>query len=268
MTDGPREIDFSKPSAARLYDLFLGGEHNYPVDRQFAAEILDICPFVSVAARHNRGFLRRAVEYMANAGVRQFLDVGSGVPTVDNVHQVARRLDPSCRVVYVDNDLDAVLASREKLVGAAGVRAVYGDLRHPDGILAAEEIPETIDFSQPIGLLMVAVLHFVRDDDGPHELVRRYLDALPSGSMFAATHVTVDEMRPGPRSQMEEVERRYGSTANPATVRTRTEFERFFVGLDLADPGVAFACDWRATEPVPDDDPARPSVWAALGHKP
>lgn len=269
MTNGPREIDLTKPSAARLYDLYLGGTHNYPVDRTFAARAIDLCPFLPEIARQNRGFLRRASRYVAKTGgIRQIIDIGSGVPTVQNVHEVVHAVDPECRVVYVDNDREAIVSSQQMLDGVANTIALHGDLRNPDSILDSDEVRSLIDFSQPVGLLVVAVLHFIGPDDQPLRLLDHYLSRLPAGSYFCASHGTADEVSPDARKQLEELENAYGSTANPATLRTKAEFEQFFNSLELVDPGVTYAADWQATERVPVDDPARPSLWAAVGRKP
>jgi hypothetical protein len=271
----PRE-NFDKPSAARLYDLYLGGTHNYAVDRTFAALAFQTCPFLPDMARQNRGFLRRAARYMAEAGIDQFLDIGSGVPTVDNVHQIVHAVNPDARVVYVDNDNEAVVSSLKLLQGTDNAQAIYGDLRDPDSILGNSTVNATLDFDRPVGLLIVAVLHFIGHDEQPYELIKRYIDALPSGSYFAASHITVDDMAPKDRAQLEALEHQYGRTANPATLRTKEQFLSFFEGLELVSPDpdderrrdAAYAADWRPTEKVPADDPARPSWWAAVGHKP
>lgn len=271
----PRE-NFSKPSAARLYDLYLGGTHNYDVDRTFAAEAFRLCPFLPDMARQNRGFLRRAAQYMAESGVDQFLDIGSGVPTVDNVHQIVHSVNPDARVVYVDNDNEAVVSSLKLLQGETNVKAIYGDLRDPDFILRDPTVGAMLDFDRPIGLLIVAVIHFIGHDEKPYDLISRYVDALAPGSYFAASHITVDEMAPEARQQLEALEREYGRTANPATLRSKDEFLAFFNGLEIVGPDTgdesrrdaAYAADWRPTERVAADNPARPSWWAAVGRKP
>jgi hypothetical protein len=267
MTAGPRE-NFDQPSAARLYDLYLGGTHNYPVDRNFAAEVLETVPFMPEIAVQNRQFLRRAAQYMAEHGIQQFIDIGSGVPTVDNVHQVVHRIDPLSRVVYVDNDNEAIVTSQQMLEAEPRATAIFGDLRDPEAIFADPEVRHLIDFSQPIGLLTVAVLHFVGPQDNPRALMRRYRDDLPPGSYLGISHATVDEVTPEVRGQLRELEAKYGSTADPVTIRTKAEFTEFFEGWNLVDPGVVHAADWRPTEQVGTDSPARPSLWAAVGRKP
>jgi hypothetical protein len=264
----PREIDTTKPSAARMYDLYLGGTHNYPVDRAFYERAVRICPFIPDLAVHNRRFLRLAVQFAVNSGIRQFIDVGSGVPTVGNVHEVAHEIDPETRVVYADNDSEAVVTAQEILKGSTVATAIPADLRHPDVILDHPDTKRLIDFEQPVGLLMVAVFHFVSPDDDPHTLLRSYLDRLAPGSYVALSHITVDDATPVAREQLESLERAYGSTSNPAYLRTRSEFTELFDGLDIVDPGVAYVSDWRNVQPIDPHDPARPCGYAAVGRKP
>jgi hypothetical protein len=263
-----REISITKPSAARLYDWYLGGKHNYAIDKAFGARIVEIFPLVRDFARHNREFLGRAVRFCAEQGIRQFLDIGSGVPTVGNVHEVAHAIDPAIRVVYVDNDMEAVISSQQLLKGVDTATVVAGDLFQPHSILNHPETLRLINPNEPVALLIVGVLHFVLDDRHPHELLHHYRDWLPSGSYFVASHGTVDEASPVVRAQLEGVRDAYADTANPSTIRTKDEFTRFFDGLDLVEPGVAFAVDWRSPTPVDLADPARPTWYAAVGRKP
>jgi hypothetical protein len=264
----PREIDTTKPSASRVYDLYLGGTHNYPVDRAFVEQATAICPFVPDMARHNRGFLRRAVQFALDNGIRQFVDVGSGVPTVGNVHDIAEEIAPETRVVYVDNDAEAVVTAQDMLADSEVATAIAADLRRPDDIFDHPDTARLIDFEKPVGLLIVAVFHFISPMDRPHALLRKYLDRLASGSYVALSHITVDDATPIAREQLENLEREYGSTSNPAYLRTRGEFAGLFDGLDIVDPGVSFAADWRSAEPVDNHDPARPCFFAAVGRKP
>jgi hypothetical protein len=264
----PREIDTTKPSASRVYDLYLGGTHNYPIDRAFVERALQICPFVPDMAHQNRGFLRRAVQFALDSGIRQLVDIGSGVPTVGNVHEVAHEIAPETRVVYVDNDTEAVVTAQEMLKDSTVATAIPADLMYPDSILDHPETTRLIDFGQPIGLLMVAVFHFVSPNDSPHTLLRSYLDRLAPGSYVALSHGTVDEATPIAREQLQNLEREYGSTSNPLYLRTRDEFTQLFDGLDVVEPGVAYAADWRNTQPIDQHDPARPCFYAAVGRKP
>jgi hypothetical protein len=264
----PREIDTTKPSAARMYDLYLGGTHNYPVDRTFAELVKDVCPFISDMARDNRSFLRRAVQFAVGNGIRQFVDIGSGVPTVGNVHEVAHEIAPETRVVYVDNDAEAVYTAKEMLRASTVATAIDADLRQPDLILHHPDTARLIDFEKPVGLLMVAVYHFVGPNDDPRTLMRTYLDQLAPGSYVAVSHCTDEEATPVARRQMQDLERSYGSTSNPLYLRGRDEFTALFDGLDIIDPGVTFASDWRSVHPIDLNDPARPCLYAAVGRKP
>ncbi|WP_028924150.1 SAM-dependent methyltransferase [Pseudonocardia acaciae] len=263
-----REIDTTKPSAARLYDYYLGGTHNYPVDRAFAERIRDICPFAWDMARDNRDFLRRAVRFALGNGIRQFIDIGSGVPTVGNVHEAAHQIAPETRVVYVDNDTEAVVTSQDMLRDSTVATAIPGDLRHPDTILDHPRTARLIDFDRPVGLLIVAVFHFVSPRDNPRALLRSYLDRLAPGSYLALSHAAVDEATPLAREQYLNLEREYGSTSNPVYVRRRDEFTELFDGLDIVEPGVVYATDWRNVQPVDPHSPGRPCLYAAVGRKP
>jgi hypothetical protein len=264
----PREIDTTKPSASRVYDLYLGGTHNYPVDRAFFQKAIEICPFVPDMAHHNRGFLRRAVQFAVGSGIRQFVDIGSGVPTVGNVHEVAHEIAPETRVVYVDFDAEAVVTAQDMLRDSTVATAIAADLRYPDTILDHPDTTRLIDFDKPVGLLMVAVFHFVWPHDEPHALIRSYIDRLAPGSYVALSHGTVEEATPVAREQLENLEREYGSTSNPLYLRGRDEFTRLFDGLELVEPGVTFATDWRNGEPIDEHNPGRPCFYAAVGRKP
>lgn len=262
-----RRIDLTRPSAARLYDLYLGGANHYAVDEVFADRMLSICPFLDVWARHNREFLRRAATFCAEQGVRQFLDIGSGIPTAGNTHQVVREVAPEARVVYVDNDDVAVTEARDLLQGTAGVAVIEADLREPDTILEHDEVRRLIDFAEPVALLIVSVLPFVPDRANPRELLARYRDHLSAGSYVALSHATVDDASSEAREQVETVARAYDETSDPAAIRTRDEFTGFFDGLHILPPGVVYAPDWRPERPVDTDDPARPCNYAAVGYK-
>ncbi|MGH3588064.1 MAG: SAM-dependent methyltransferase [Pseudonocardia sp.] len=269
MSDFPgREIDITKPSAARLYDLYLGGTHNYPIDRTFAERIKDTCPFAWDMARDNRFFLRRAVRFAVENGIRQFVDLGSGVPTVGNVHEVAHEIAADTHVVYVDNDSEAVVTSQDMLTESAVATAIAADLRQPEIVLDHPDTARLIDFAEPVGLLIVAVFHFVSPKDEPHALIRSYLDRLAPGSVVALTHATVEEATPLARTQYQNLEREYGSTSNPVYLRNRAEFTALLDGLEIVDPGVTYATDWRNAEPVDVHAPGRPCLYAAVGRKP
>src|SRR6202012_1407336 len=190
------DIDTSRPHSARMYDYFIGGKNHFAADRETALKGLRHTPSIRVAARENRAFLGRAVRYLAaEAGIRQFLDIGTGLPTTNNVHEVAQESAPSARVVYVDNDPLVLAHARALLSSAPEVRTAYiqADLREPAAILANPVTREVLDFSQPVALMLVAILHYVPDEWRPAELLGTLLDALPSGSFFLATHITAGD---------------------------------------------------------------------------
>jgi SAM-dependent methyltransferase len=238
-------------TAARIYDYHLGGTHNFPADREAAAVMLRMFPLISKMARTNRAFLRRAVQYVAaDAGIRQFLDIGSGIPTEGNVHEIVQRVAPEAKVVYVDIDPVAVAESLELLEGNDRATAIRADLRQPQEILAHRQVRSMLDFDQPICLLLAAVLHFVPDDDLAHGAVNELRAALAPGSYVVMSHTTADETEYG-NDDIDVAHELYRSrTATPVGLRSRSQFARFFSGLDLVEPGVVWSPQWR---PAPDD---------------
>jgi hypothetical protein len=266
-----REVDVAKPTAARLYDYYLGGTAHYEVDKAFAERMFKINPHLDVMAQHNRAFLQRACRYMAaECGVRQFLDIGSGIPTVGNTHHIVGEIAPDARVVYVDKDLDAVNQSYDLLAreNATNASIIEEDLRNSDSILDHPDTRRLLDFDEPVGLLMVAVWMFILEDEGPYELMAHYRDRLPSGSYVAMTHSSLDALSGEARETLGAVVQSYRETADPATPRTREQFTALFDGFTLVEPGVVYAPDWRPAEPLDVDDPARPYILACVGRKP
>ncbi|MFF4985161.1 SAM-dependent methyltransferase [Streptomyces sp. NPDC001046] len=247
-----RRIDSSKAHPARVYDVFLGGKDHYPADREAAAAALAANPRGYLDVRHNRDFLRRAVTALVGQdGIRQFLDIGTGLPTAQNVHQIAQRIAPESRVVYVDNDPVVLAHARALLTSGPEGRTDYvdADLRDPGRIL--EQAARTMDFGRPVALCLVAVLHFVADDEA-YPLVRELLDALPPGSRLVLSHLTED-LNP---ENIRAVQRTYTERGFTFVLRTRAEVERFFTdsGLSIAEPGVVPAHRWRpdGAAPVPE----------------
>jgi len=257
----PPGVATEKASVARVYDYWLGGTHNFQADRDAARAIIALEPNARAIARANRDFLARAVRFVAAAGVRQFLDIGSGIPTEGNVHEVAQQAAPGARVVYVDIDPVAVAHSRALLRESPGAEVVLADLRDPEKILASPGVRSLIDFSQPVGLLLVAVLHFITDDDDPWQVVGTLRDALVPGSYLAASHAA-REGRPAVVAAAREA---YNSkVAARVAMRSRAEVGRFFDGFDLLDPGVVFLPEWRPDSP--EDVPEDPSAfWGLVG---
>ncbi|MET7480834.1 SAM-dependent methyltransferase [Streptomyces sp. NPDC005648] len=247
-------IDTTKAHPARVYDVFLGGKDNYPVDRAAAAAALAANPRGYLDVRHNRDFMRRAVTRLAQEqGIRQFLDVGTGLPTAENVHQIAQTIAPESRVVYVDNDPVVLAHARALLTSSPEGRTAYidADLRLPSEIL--QQAAKTLDFDKPIALLLVAILHFVEDEEA-YPLVHELVEALPAGSHVVLSHLT-DEMHPEPTRA---VQRTYTERGFTFVFRSKAEVERFYVdtpGLTLDAPGVVPAHQWH-----PGPAPAPPAV--------
>jgi S-adenosyl methyltransferase len=265
----PPGIDISRPHSARMYDYFLGGKDNFAVDRATAELTLQRLPMARIAARGNREFLARAVGYLAGeAGIRQFLDIGTGLPSANNTHEVAQRIAPTSRVVYTDNDPLVLAHARALLTSSLDGRTAYieADLREPEKILADPIVRETLDFTQPIALMLISVLHFIADSDDPAGILATLLDALPPGSFLAASHISPEHNPVGIHS-LEDTYREAGVTVK---ARTAEEFGRLvFTGLDLVDPGVVLVTEWRQG---PDDvHPPAPSEingYGAVGRKP
>jgi SAM-dependent methyltransferase len=260
---GP-EIDVDKPSAARIYDAHLGGFHNFEVDREAAAKIVALMPELPDIMRANRSFLRRAVHHLAGEGITQFLDLGSGIPTVGNVHEIAWKANPDCRVVYVDADPIAVSHSRTILAGLDRATAIRADLRSPREVLANEETQRLLDFSQPIAVLMFAVLHFVPDSDDPRAIIREYLDATVPGSYLAISHASLEGPEP---ERAKDATNQFRRSVTDFSMRTRAEITALFDGLELVEPGVVYLPEWR---PDPGDeigDARRTSTFAGVARK-
>lgn len=260
-TWAPAEVDLDRPNAARMYDFYLGGSHNFAVDRKLATTVLDIWPDMPRAAQANRAFLRRAVRFLMAQGVRQFLDIGSGIPTVGNVHEIAQDLDPATRVVYVDTDPVAVTHSAAILAGRTGTSVLQADGTKPEPLLDEIAAAGLLDLDRPVGLLMFAVLHFVPDDGDPRGIVARYADRLAPGSWLALSHGTVDDA-----PNVEAMVTLYRSTPTPLRARSRDEVAALLTDVDLVEPGVAFAPLWRPAEgDEPDSDGSWTSMYAAVG---
>jgi len=257
------------PSPARLYDYYLGGKDNFAADRAAAEEIRKAFPALSDAAWANRGFHGRAAAWMARRGIRQFIDVGSGLPTMDNTHQVVQRIAADAKVVYADNDRQVVCHARALLVGGPNVTAIDADVRDPDSILGNTELRELIDFSEPGGLLATAVLHFVSDAHDPWALVARLMAALPPGSCLALSHVTADGIPPHAVQAGIDV---YEQATEKIYPRGRAEVERFFDGLELAPPqpgrppAVTYVGEWGCDDPKLADSDGSRALYCGVGH--
>jgi S-adenosyl methyltransferase len=254
----------SRPSPARVYDAHLGGSHNFRADREAARRIVEFMPELPDILRANRSFLRRAVLYLVDQGITQFLDLGSGIPTVGNVHEIAWQANPDCRIVYVDIDPVAVAHSRLILRGLDNATAVLGDLRRPREILNNEQTREMLDFTRPIGLLIVATLHFVPESDDPRGIIGQYLDAVVPGSYLVISHASLEGPTP---SRAGEATEQYRRSVTDFTMRTRAEITDLFTAVELVDPGVVYLPEWHPEPGADTRDAARMSTFAGVGRK-
>ncbi|HET9080293.1 MAG TPA: SAM-dependent methyltransferase [Trebonia sp.] len=261
------QVDTSRPHSARMYDYFLGGKNNFAADRETADKVLASTPMARTSARENRAFLGRAVRFLAaEAGIRQFLDIGTGLPTASNVHEVAQAVAPASRVVYADNDPMVLAHARALLTSSQEGRTAYiqADLRDPGSILASPVLAEVLDLSQPVALMLIAVLHFVPDEDGPAEIITALLDALPPGSYLAASHATAEH----DRERWASLEAAYRSGGIRGQLRDSGEFARLaFTGLQLVPPGVTLVSEWRRESDGPHPAPAEVSIYGGVARK-
>jgi hypothetical protein len=263
----PADLRTDVPHPARVYDYLLGGKDNFPADRTAAEHGRSSNPASDVAPGANRDWLRRAVTYLAaEQGIRQFLDIGTGLPTSPNVHEVAQGIDPSARVVYTDHDPIVLAHARALLASGPSGATDYldADLRDPKQIIEAAK--RTLDFDQPVALLLVAIVHFVGDADEPHRIIRQLIDALPSGSYLALSHLTGDFLP----EQWKKVEAIYAARGVTMQVRPKAEIERFFDGLELVEPGITLVHRWHPDEKdrFADRSDELVSVYGAVARKP
>ncbi|MFE3881778.1 SAM-dependent methyltransferase [Streptomyces lydicus] len=239
-----RELEQDRPHSARMYDYYLGGKTNYLVDREAAQEVISLFPSIPAAARANRSFMHRAVHYLASErDVRQFIDIGTGIPTTPNLHEVAQRVDPGCRVVYVDNDPLVLMYADELLDGTPEGKTHYveADANSPEKVLRAVRATESLNWEEPIGLSLHALLHFVPDAADPYGVVGALVAELPQGSYLSLTHCTGD-FDPESWAAVIDV---YISSGTPTQVRSKDEVQQFFQNLEMVDPGLVVAHRWR-----------------------
>ncbi|MEV6860095.1 SAM-dependent methyltransferase [Streptosporangium subroseum] len=235
----PPGIDSTTPNVARMYDHYLGGKDNYAADRACADEVIRQAPHVITMARENRLFLGRAVRYLADeVGINQFLDIGAGLPTRENVHQVAQRFAPDARTVYVDNDPVVLSHGRALLMSDDHTWVIKQDLRAPDKILDAVGALGLLNLSRPVAVLLVAVLHFITDDEDPYRIVKTLMNGLAPGSHLVISHM---ERRP----DLETAAANYRHASSPVILRSTEDVSRFFDGMELLDPGLVGVCDWH-----------------------
>ncbi|MEE1940822.1 SAM-dependent methyltransferase [Streptomyces sp. TRM 70361] len=262
------DLELDRAHSARMYDYYLGGHTNFPADREAAGRAISVFPAALSAARVNRRFMQRVTRHLATAGMRQFLDVGTGIPTSPNLHEIAQEVAPEARVVYADNDPIVLAHAQALLRGHPAGRTAYcqADVTDPAALLAAPEVRETLDLDRPVALSLIAVLHFVPGEHRAHEIVEHFRAALPAGSTLAVSHVTA-EFDPEGVTRATEA---YRAAGTPAQARTREEFTRFFDGWELLEPGVVPSHRWR---PDPVDGTgnitdAEAACYAAVARKP
>lgn len=261
---GVPNIDMSKPNAARMYDYHLGGAHNFEVDRMLAGQVEQVAPWVKDVARINRAWLHRVVDFLMAQGIRQFLDLGSGIPTVGNVHEIAQHTDPAARVAYVDYEPVAVHHSFELLKDNENAAIAWADIRDPRAVLEHPEVARLIDFSQPVGLLIVGLLLFVDDESDPAGLVSAYREACPPGSYLAISTMSQDEADETTRGQLAELLSLYEGADEQITPRTKETIESWFAGTELVEPGLTLLDDWRPDREA-SASPARTLGYGGVG---
>jgi hypothetical protein len=263
----PAVIDTSVAHPARIYDYLLGGKDNFAADRKAAQEAASAFPYLGMAMRENRAVMRRMVTFLASElGIRQYLDIGTGLPTSPNVHEIAQAITPGVRVVYVDNDPIVLAHARALLIGSEPGATAYidADMREPGRILGDPQLLRTLNLSQPVALLLFGTLHFIPEEDDPYGLVARLMSALPSGSYLAAQHPSADHY-PAGRSPADAYRRAGIAYRN----RSKDEFTRFFTGLELVPPGIGLSTRWRAgSEPQPRPPASQVGSYAGLARKP
>jgi S-adenosyl methyltransferase len=267
----PRGVDPNVPSPARLYDYYLGGKLNYEVDRTAGEQLRANYPEITQAAWANRGFHQRAARYIVDAGVRQFIDIGSGLPTIGNTHDIVQQKDPSIHIVYVDQDPMVELYSRDLLEGQSTVGVIRADMRDPEAALSDPQMRALINFDEPVALMMTAVWHFVAPERNPYGLLKRYVDALSPGSYVVLSHITDDRMPP---TVVQAITDLYSRATEMAYFRTKAEFERFFDGLELVPAyegttdGIVTVGLWGAEDPELADGEDSRLLYSGVARKP
>ncbi|MFC3995704.1 SAM-dependent methyltransferase [Nocardiopsis sediminis] len=261
----PEGVDTSIPNVARMYDYYLGGKDNFAVDREAARKVVAMVPELPATVRGNRDFLGRAVRDAAEAGIRQFIDLGTGLPTRDNVHEVALEAAPGSRVVYVDYDPVVVAHGEALLATTPSVRIIEADLRRPREILDHPVVGALIDLDEPVAVLLAAILHFVPDSEDPHALVAQLRDAMAPGSRLIFSHGLSDPDRPEATKGSREV---YASATSPVSDRSRDEILRFLDGFEILPPGLVPAAAWYPGESRDQVPSGSDLIVAAVGRKP
>jgi hypothetical protein len=259
----PTSVDLEKPSAARAYDYVLGGNHNFAVDRDFVEKLLLAQPEVKRFAIMNRAFMRRAVLYMIEQGVRQFLDLGSGIPTVGNVHEIAQAVDPAARVVYVDNEHVAVAHSQLLLEKNDTAVMVHADITKPGLVLTDKATKQVLDFDRPVGILAITIGHYILDEHDPIGVFGAYRDAVPSGSYLALTHLTDDF------TQVSSITAAMKNSQNRVVARTKAEVAELFGDFELIEPGLVTTSQWHPERQAdqPENAEVHDGLYAGVARK-
>ncbi len=263
----PPGVDLNRPSVARIYDYLLGGYHNFEIDRQAATKFAALFPDLFLTAQVNRAYLRRAAAFVSSQGIDQFIDLGSGIPTVGNVHEVVRQNNPAARVVYVDIEPVAIAHAQTILEGDPNLAAILADVRRPDEILNHPRTRELIDFSKPVGLFAVALLHYILDDAQAESVIDAFKDAIPSGSYLVIGVWTADD---APREVMEKYAEMSQTLSTSGAPRPREKVIRYFRGFEILPPGLVHSPQWRPDGPddLFVDEPGRSVTWVGVARKP
>lgn len=263
----PETIDLTRPSIARIYDYLLGGYHNFEIDRKYAKQAMQIFPDTAVSTRVARAFLRRAIKFVAAEGIDQFLELGSGIPTLGHVHEIARKLQPNARVAYVDIDPVAVAHSEAILADVPDTCTLQADIRQVEYILDHEKISRLIDFNRPVSISLALLLHFVPDDEEMLACVKRYVNRITSGSYLIISHGTYED---APKDVLDQFRTITSKTPTPSKYRYRAEIAACFDGLELVEPGLVHAPLWRPETPDDPflDQPGRSMLLVGVARKP
>ncbi|MEW1549939.1 SAM-dependent methyltransferase [Streptomyces tsukubensis] len=262
----PPGIDTSVAGVARMYDYYAGGSHNFAADRDAARRTLDFLPGLPKSVQADRAFMRRAVTWAVGRGITRFLDIGCGMVSYGNVHQVARSADPECRIVHLDHDPVAVAHGRAVAGDDPGIAVAVADLRRPRQILDGPEVAELLEAASPVALLLLGVLPFVEDAEDPYGAVRELGEALPPESLIVITHAAYDRV-PVSQEQTEGALGVYRDIRSPLTLRSQEQIARFFEGYEMVEPGLVFTPHWRPDAPAEQEDPYAFSSYAGVGRK-
>ncbi|MCW2943856.1 MAG: hypothetical protein JWR24_573 [Actinoallomurus sp.] len=271
MTDVPRrapsDVDTSVANVARMNDYFLGGKDNFAVDREAAEQLLAIAPELKDITEENRDFLGRAVRFLATQGIRQFIDIATGLPTQRNTHEVARSVAPDARVVYVDKDPVVLSHAQAILVDSPRTNVVEGDIMHPEALFSDCRVHQLIDFDEPMAVLIFGALHFIPHSDDPFKIVAWLRDAMPAGSYLAISHAVFDT-RPDVVDPIEDIYRAVLSRPGASAARTREQVLPFFDGFELVDPGLVYIRQWRPDNLLSAQAPEKVWMVGGIGRKP